>query len=107
MLSIIHVVILKSSKCYLNDDKNILPINPHSWMRGCIFGYDLSSCANTSLDLPTKHHQSSLKCGPSNTIPSALAFFSPLSPILGFCVGIHVSAALPWELPHYSQSGAH
>lgn len=25
----------------------------------------------------------------------------------GLCVGFHVSAALPRELPHYSQSGAH
>lgn len=25
----------------------------------------------------------------------------------GLCAGFHISAALPWELPHYSQSGAH
>ena len=43
----------------------------------------------------------------AKAVPSALTFFPPSSPLSGFCVGFHVSAALPRELPHYSQSGAH
>lgn len=55
-------------------DKNILPVDPHSWMCECVFGYDLlSSCAHRSLDVPTNPHQSSLKRG--QTLPSLSPFF--------------------------------